>query len=70
MTMLKRQSETKKQELEPPLPFENLYHQYHLRIYLYEIAISPPGRGVAATGSAGTAGSRLFVSPLSGIISF
>jgi DNA-directed RNA polymerase specialized sigma24 family protein len=135
MTMLKRQSETKKQELEPPLPCENLYHQYHLRIYrylrahlkndddaadltqqvffqvwmrlptyqpakgsfstwlfsiarhrlidflramrsstswetLYEIAISPPGRGVAATGSAGTAGSRLFVSPLSGIISF
>mgnify|MGYP001179682705 CR=1 FL=1 len=35
MTMLKRQSETKKQELEPPLPFENLYHQYHLRIYRY-----------------------------------
>lgn len=35
MTMLKRQSETKKQEPEHPLSFENLYHQYHLRIYRY-----------------------------------
>lgn len=35
MTMLKCQPETKKQEPEYPLSFENLYHQYHLRIYRY-----------------------------------
>lgn len=35
MTMLKIQPETEKQEPEHLLPFENLYHQYHLRIYRY-----------------------------------
>lgn len=35
MTMLKRQPETKNQEPEHPPPFENLYHQYYLRIYRY-----------------------------------
>lgn len=35
MTMLKRQPEKKKQEPEHPLLFENLYHEYHLRIYRY-----------------------------------
>jgi RNA polymerase sigma-70 factor (ECF subfamily) len=35
MTMLKRPPETKKQEPEHPLSFENLYHQYHLRIHRY-----------------------------------
>lgn len=35
MTILKQQPETKNQEQAHPLPFENLYHQYHLRIYRY-----------------------------------